>query len=136
MRILFCLKNAFTTIPSVVGKLPSLYMCSFKSNQLTSIAEDALAPSTEWLILTDNKLTSLPAKLPTGLRKVMLTNNQLRALPDSIVQCKQLELIRLADNQLTSLPDGFLALPMLSWMGLAGNPIVDHPRVGAPPRAA
>lgn len=105
-------------------------MLSFKSNRLVSIGEDALAPSIEWLILTDNQLATLPSNLPRtttthrGLRKVMLTNNKLTALPDSILGCRQLELIRLADNQLSTLPEGFLQLPMLSWVALAGNPLV------------
>jgi len=55
----------------------------------------------------------------------MLTNNRLRALPDTMPRrCVDLELIRLADNQLTALPYGFVELPKLSWMGLSGNPLV------------
>lgn len=124
LRILFVLGAQFTSIPLVVGTLPSLYMLSFKSNQLSTIDARALAPTIEWLILTDNRLTALPATLPQGLRKVMLTNNRLASLPDSICGCRNLELIRLADNNLTALPDGFLALPKLAWLGLAGNPLV------------
>ena len=124
LRIFFALGNAFETIPTVMGALPSLYMISFKSNKLTHIPEEALAPSVEWLILTDNKLTALPKSIGklAGLKKCMLSNNKLGSLPDQIVQCRQLELIRLADNNLAALPDGFLALPALAWLGLAGNP--------------
>ena len=124
LRIFFALGNAFESIPTVMGALPSLYMMSFKSNRLTHIPEEALAPSVEWLILTDNKLTALPKSIGklAGLKKCMLSNNKLAALPDEIVQCRQLELIRLADNNLAALPDGFLALPALAWLGLAGNP--------------
>ena len=124
LRIFFALGNAFESIPTVMGALPSLYMMSFKSNKLTHIPEEALAPSVEWLILTDNKLTALPTSIGklAGLKKCMLSNNKLAALPDEIVQCRQLELIRLADNNLATLPDGFLALPALAWLGLAGNP--------------
>ena len=40
-----------------------------------------------WLILTDNQLTALPRSVGqcTNLRKCMLTNNQLAALPDEMV---------------------------------------------------
>ena len=124
LRIFFVLGCRFTSIPLVVGTLPSLYMLSFKSNQLTVIDDGALAPTIEWLILTDNQLAALPSKLPAGLKKLMLTNNKLEALPDAICGCRELELIRLADNRLTALPEGFLALPMLAWCGLAGNPLV------------
>ena len=63
LRILFGLGCSFKHVPPVVGALPSLYMLSFKSNQLTTIAEGALAPSLQWLILTDNQLTVLPRTL-------------------------------------------------------------------------
>ena len=133
LRILFGLGCSFKHVPPVVGALPSLYMLSFKSNQLTTIAEGALAPSLQWLILTDNQLTVLPRTLPTGLRKVMLTNNRLTSLPPTILHCTNLELIRLADNQLSALPDGMLAMPNLSWMGLAGNPLVTSSAADALP---
>jgi len=130
LRIFFCLGTRFTSIPSVVGRLPSLYMLSFKSNQLETIAEDALPPTIEWLILTDNKLTTLPRSIGRcPVRKLMLTNNRLKRLPDELAQCRSLEMIRLADNQLEALPAGFLALPKLAWMGIAGNPMV----AGDPP---
>jgi len=124
LRILFCLGCRFRSVPTVLGSLPALYMLSFKSNQLVTIPPAALAPTLQWLILTDNQLEALPSTLPTGLRKVMLTNNRLRRLPDALVECANLELIRLADNALESLPEGLLTMPKLSWMGLAGNPIV------------
>lgn len=124
LRILFCLGCRFSSVPVVVGSLPSLYMLSFKSNQLVTISPAALAPTLQWLILTDNQLEALPITLPTGLRKVMLTNNKLRQLPAALVECANLELIRLADNALENLPAGLLTMPKLSWMGLAGNPIV------------
>mmetsp|Transcript_39715 Transcript_39715/g.131437 ORF Transcript_39715/g.131437 Transcript_39715/m.131437 type:complete len:220 (+) Transcript_39715:255-914(+) len=109
-------------------------MLSFKSNRLTHIPEDALAPTIEWLILTDNLLEELPASIGClkTLRKCMLTNNRLLALPDSLLQC--LELIRLADNRLSDLPRGFWQLPKLAWAGLAGNPLVARAAPLPPPR--
>ena len=79
LRILFSLGNQFEDVPPVLRGLPSLYMLSFKSNKLARIAEEALAPTVEWLILTDNLLTSLPRSIGqcTNLRKCMLTNNRL-----------------------------------------------------------
>ena len=108
--------NKFESIPSVLRSLPQLYMLSFKSNRLTHIPEDALAPTIEWLILTDNLLEELPASVGclNSLRKCKLTNNRLLALPDSLLQCRELELIRLADNRLSDLPRGFWQLPKLA----------------------
>ena len=56
LRILFCLGCRFRSVPVVLGSLPSLYMLSFKSNQLVTIPPAALAPTLQWLILTDNQL--------------------------------------------------------------------------------
>ena len=134
LRILFALGCSFTSVPPILATLSSLYMLSFKSNQLSHISDKALAPSLQWLILTDNKLERLPSTLPLGLRKVMLTNNKLVELPSSILKCRDLELIRLADNRLSALPEGMLAMPKLSWMGLAGNPILTATAAASAPR--
>ena len=124
LRILFSLGNRFETIPTVLSSLPKLYMLSFKSNQLTHIPEDALAPTIEWLILTDNRLEALPNSIGAlkTLRKCMLTNNRLLALPDSLVQCRELELIRLADNQLSALPEAIGQLGALTTLHVNNNP--------------
>lgn len=100
-------------------------MLSFKSNRLTSIAEDSLSPSLGWLILTDNKLQSLPPSVGRrcpGLRKLMLAANDLTSLPASLSHCHQLELLRISGNKLTSIPHWLFLLPKLSWLALAGNP--------------
>jgi Leucine-rich repeat (LRR) protein len=56
LSVLFFASNKFKRIPLCLGKLTSLFMLSFKSNQLEYIDDDAISPSIEWLILTDNNL--------------------------------------------------------------------------------
>jgi hypothetical protein len=77
-----------------------------------------------WLILTDNQLERLPNSIGKlqKLQKLMLAGNQLRSLPDEMAACKNLELIRLAANRLESLPQWLFTLPRLSWLAYAGNP--------------
>ena len=88
LQVVFCLNNAFTTIPAAVAALPALRMLSFKSNRLRDLggATLLLPTSLKWLILTDNELTSLPESLGrlTGMRKLMLANNRLESLPSSM----------------------------------------------------
>ena len=63
LRIAFFLGCDFETVPSVLGRLPRLFMLSFKANKLSAIPEDALSPSIGWLILSDNRLERLPASI-------------------------------------------------------------------------
>jgi Leucine-rich repeat (LRR) protein len=79
LRILFFANNAFKTIPLVLGKMKSLYMLSFKSNQLETIDAQSLSESVGWLILTDNNFAEVPPSIGrlTKLRKLMLAGNQV-----------------------------------------------------------
>jgi hypothetical protein len=124
LRTAFFLGNAFEAVPAVLGRLPSLFMLSFKSCRLRVVHGEALAPSLGWLILTDNQLTHLPPELGTlrHLRKLMLASNRLASLPDDWSGCTSLELVRLSDNALAPpLPPSLLTLPRLAWIALAGN---------------
>lgn len=124
LRIAFFNNNAFETLPEVLGQCPRLSMIGFKANQIATVPGASLPPTTRWLILTDNRITTLPdaiGALP-ALQKLMLAGNQFRILPDSLAACQQLELIRIAANQLDDLPPWLLTLPRLSWLAYAGNP--------------
>lgn len=123
LRILFASSNPFTELPSVLGRLPALEMVGFKACQIEHVPEDSLPPHLRWLILTDNRLQSLPDSMGhcPRLQKLMLSCNQLKALPASLVRCEKLELLRLASNQFESVPEQVFALPALAWLAIAGN---------------
>jgi len=124
LKILFLSNNDFTVFPEVLAQCPNLTMIGFKANKLSELPEHALPQQTRWLILTDNQLTQLPDSLGdlAQLQKLMLAGNQLRSLPPSIAQCHALELIRISANQLTAFPDALLGLPKLAWFAFSGNP--------------
>ncbi|PZU98601.1 MAG: protein kinase [Leptolyngbya sp.] len=124
LRVAFFSNNAFEVLPEVLAHCPKLSMIGFKANQITTVPAGALPLATRWLILTDNCIESLPESIGqlTSLQKLMLAGNQLRALPESVANCQNLELVRLAANQLEDLPSQLLALPRLSWLAYAGNP--------------
>lgn len=123
MRILFLSNNNFTAIPKVLARCPKLEMISFKSNQLNCIDEDVLPLDTRWLILTDNQITHLPNSIGRlhRLQKLALAGNCLTELPESMADCKNLELARLSANELTAMPDWLFQLPKLSWLAFSGN---------------
>ncbi|MFM0056467.1 leucine-rich repeat-containing protein kinase family protein [Paraburkholderia phytofirmans] len=124
LRILFGSDNPFTELPEVLGQCSQLSMVGFKANRIRQVSGKALPPQLRWLILTDNEIEALPAEIGgcTQLQKLMLAGNRLRKLPEELAACSQLELLRLAANQLNGLPDWLLRLPRLSWLAYAGNP--------------
>ncbi|WP_310395777.1 leucine-rich repeat-containing protein kinase family protein [Hymenobacter sp.] len=124
LRVLFCSDNQFTEVPAVLGQCPRLSMVGFKANRIHTLPAAALPPALRWLILTDNQLEALPDEIGNcaQLQKLMLAGNRLTALPKTLAACTRLELLRIAANQLTELPAWLLALPRLAWLAFAGNP--------------
>ncbi|MCF6244818.1 MAG: leucine-rich repeat-containing serine/threonine-protein kinase [Sulfurovum sp.] len=130
LKILFLSDNNFTELPAVLAKCPNLSMIGFRNNRIETVPENALPLSTRWLILTDNAIKSLPESMGnlTLLQKCMLSGNQLTFLPESMVKCHNLELLRIAVNKLEQLPLWLLTLPKLSWLAYGGNPFcAKHP---------
>lgn len=129
LRVLFCSENQFTELPASIGQCPQLQIVGFKANQIRHVPAQALPPLLRWLILTDNCIDTLPDTLGrcSALQKLMLAGNRLQQLPESLAACEQLELVRIAANRLTELPDWLLKLPALAWLAYAGNPLtVSH----------
>jgi hypothetical protein len=124
LQVLFCSDNRFAEVPAVLGQCPNLSMVGFKANQIRTLPAEALPPALRWLILTDNQLEALPEEIGNcrELQKLMLAGNRLRELPQALARCTKLELLRIAANQLPALPAWLPALPRLSWLAYAGNP--------------
>lgn len=124
LKAVFFVNNDFEEIPEVLTQCPHLDIFGFKANKIKAINPKALPVHLRWLILTDNNLEALPPEMGSlnKLQKLMLAGNRLTALPPEMVGCSSLELIRLASNRLTELPRWLLTLPRLSWLAYAGNP--------------
>lgn len=124
LKIAFFSQCAFDTFPQALAACPQLEMVAFRGNAMVSIPQDALPPRLRWLILTDNKLTALPASIGKceRLQKCMLAGNQLCFLPSEMANCRKLALLRLSANRLHSLPDWLLDMPKLAFISFAGNP--------------
>ncbi|WP_111980220.1 leucine-rich repeat domain-containing protein [Algibacillus agarilyticus] len=127
LRILFCSDNVFTALPACIGQCPKLEMIGFKANQIKDVPAESLPRDTRWLILTDNQIEQLPESMGElhRLEKCALAGNQLTALPKSLSRCTNLGLLRISANQLTEFPTQILALPKLAWLAFAGNPFCD-----------
>jgi len=128
LRTLFCSACRFETLPAAVGACASLDLVGFKANAIAHVPAEAISPRLRWLILSDNRVEAMPESLGDcrRLMKLALAGNRLARLPDGIANCESLELIRLSANGFETLADalpaGLLALPRLSWLACAGNP--------------
>lgn len=136
LKIAFFSGNEFVSFPEVLGECPDLEMVGFKSNRIAHMSGDAVPPRLRWLILTDNRLESLPEELGRGsrLQKLMLSGNRLVRLPEELASCGNLELLRLASNRLDCLPGWLWTLPRLSWLAASGNPCCALPSFPDGPR--
>lgn len=133
LRVIFCSDNRFIRVPDVLGRCPNLEMVGFKANKIAELPAAALPERLRWLILTDNRLQELPARLGscTQLQKLMLAGNQLTHLPNELAACTNLELLRIAANRFERLPDWLSTLPRLAWLAFSGNPCSDASEVAA-----
>ncbi len=124
LRIIFASNNQFTELPDVLGECQQLTMVGFKANRIRHVSASSLPHALRWLILTDNEVEALPAELGqcSMLQKLMLAGNRLSTLPKEMAACARLELLRLSANRLTALPEWLTGLPRLSWLAYAGNP--------------
>ena len=125
LRVLFCSGNCFTRLPEVLSSCPHLEMVGFKSNSIREVSAAAISPGLRWLILTDNQISDLPDSIGhcTRLQKLMLAGNQLAGLPEAMRDCVGLELLRISANRFQTLPEWLLQLPRLTWLAFGGNPV-------------
>ena len=63
LKRLFLSNNQFNQVPKILAKLPFLSMIGMRNNKIKIFEENSLPLSTRWLILTDNELTSLPQSI-------------------------------------------------------------------------
>lgn len=127
LKIIFFANNKFTVFPKILALCPALSMIGFKSNQLESVPENAFPPLLRWLVLTDNQIKVLPESIGEVnlLQKCALAGNLIKELPASMANCKNIELLRISANQLEVIPNWLFELPKLSWVAFAGNPGTD-----------
>jgi len=125
LRILFASGNPFTALPTGLGACGQLELVGFRGCQIEAVDAQALPPALRWLILTDNRLARLPDTLAERprLEKLMLSGNHLETLPD-LRDSPRLALLRLAANRFTTLPSWLDTHPGLAWIAPAGNPFV------------
>ncbi|RFU33785.1 hypothetical protein B7463_g2551, partial [Scytalidium lignicola] len=123
LKVAFFSDCKFKIFPNL-SQCPVLEMVAFRGNEMARIPEDVLPPKLRWLILTNNAIKELPESIGNcdRLQKCMLAGNQLTELPGGMANCRKLGLLRLSANRFTTLPDWLFNLPELSFLSFAGNP--------------
>ncbi|MFT6924529.1 MAG: hypothetical protein ACJAZP_000087 [Psychromonas sp.] len=124
LKIIFASNNLFETLPEVLGQCSDLEMVGFKANIINRVPANSLPARLRWLILTDNRIKILPDSLGERprLQKLALAGNRLTELPKTLAQSENLELVRISANRLSECPAQLLGLPKLAWFAFAGNP--------------
>ncbi|GAA6141894.1 leucine-rich repeat-containing protein kinase family protein [Hydrogenophaga sp. 5NK40-0174] len=127
LKVVFASHNAFTHLPEVLGTLPRVEVVGLRACCIEHVPAQALAPSLRSLILTENRLTTLPGAMGDlqVLQKLMLTGNALRDLPESLVRAPRLELLRIAANRVDRVPGWLPEMHGLAWLAASGNPFSD-----------
>ncbi|KAL2258191.1 hypothetical protein VTK26DRAFT_8592 [Humicola hyalothermophila] len=128
----------FTIFPKEVAACPNLETVAFRNNGMEGIPEEAFPPRLRCLVLTANRLSSLPSSIGrcTHLQQCLLAGNRLVDLPASMAQCRNLTLLRLSCNNLTTLPSWLFSLPELAFLSFASNPCASPAANGASPSSA
>ncbi len=111
-------------VPEVLAACEKLETIGMRSCNISKFPEHSLPVSLRALILTDNRITQIPASIGecANLQKIMMAGNRLQALPQELLHCQNLEIARFSVNGLTSSPDWLFQLPRLAWYGDSGNP--------------
>ena len=101
LRTLFCSSNPFETLPAVLGRCENLDIVGFKANAIAHVPPESIPASLRWLILSDNRIEAMPESLGdcSRLMKLALAGNRLARLPRDIARCERLELLRLSANR-------------------------------------
>jgi tRNA A-37 threonylcarbamoyl transferase component Bud32 len=128
VEALFLSNNLLGRIPRELAGIESITRLGLKGNDILGPLDcSALPPNLEHLILTNNKITRIPADCSEKLKRVkklMLARNRI-GFWDPELELPSMELVRLGDNRLERPPKGLLdaaKAPRLKWLGLGSNP--------------
>ncbi len=124
LKIFFASYTDFQEVPVALSDCASLMTVGMRACRISNVAEQSLPTSLRALILTDNQIPSLPFSIGScdNLQKIMLAGNQLRTLPKELLDCQALEIVRFSVSQLPQSPNWLFELPNLAWYGDSSNP--------------
>lgn len=128
LKLLDLSGNALGSLNPSVCQLTELLTLNLCQNELEALPDLAGLTNLHELLLTSNKLTSLPVGLAglEHLATIQADHNQLALLPEDIDRISMLKVLNMADNALTELPPGLVTLDKLKVLDLRGNKFSDR----------
>jgi Leucine-rich repeat (LRR) protein len=131
LRTLVLADNDLTEVSERVGELQDLRMLDLGHNKLRRLPDSlgAIEGLSDFLYLHDNELAALPSSL-MGLKRLRYLNiseNEFEALPDAVTGMESLIELRVTDNRLTEIPASISRLIRLRELHLRNNRLTTLP---------
>ncbi|XP_030242388.1 leucine-rich repeat and calponin homology domain-containing protein 2 isoform X3 [Drosophila navojoa] len=129
LETLMLYHNTIRSIPESVKQLSSLTYLDLRSNQLSSLPREICFLPLQVLLVSNNRLASLPdelGRLDQTLTDLDASYNQLTALPVRLGELRSLRALSLRSNQLLYLPREVTCLSLVS-LDVSNNRIAALP---------
>ena len=107
LRTLDLSKNSLKELPAALGSLEAMRMLNASANQIADLPPALFAgwKTCDTLNLSGNRLASIPdLGAMVKLKKLLVSNNMISAIPDSIASCCKLEILEAAGNRIGTVP--------------------------------
>lgn len=132
LSILTLSHNAITRFSVSVGSSPSaLTHLDLANNRFETLPDELfnLCPNLQTLILNDNKIRLLSESIGNfqKLGKLSINNNALQNLPESIGKLQRLHTLSVSNNKLTTIPPSIWNCSELSTLNISSNHLIEFP---------
>ena len=124
--------NLFLEFPKPIISIPKLDHLRFdqsEGHKVPALPNEIEFTNVRHLILSNNTLRCLPNTISSLKQLVSLVadHNEIQTLPNSICGMRQLKVLHLNDNKITSLPENMDSLTELKELRLHNNPLRTPP---------
>jgi len=123
LKVAFFSYNLFEEVPNFAN-CSQLELLGMRGCRINEFGAGVLPRGIRSVVLTENELTAIPSDIGhyEHLQKLFLTGNQLTSLPRELANCTNLEIVRFAVNKLAEPPEWLFHLPRLAWYADSSNP--------------
>ncbi|MGZ6330590.1 MAG: leucine-rich repeat domain-containing protein [Parachlamydiaceae bacterium] len=130
LKVLSLRNNNLSSLPRQMARLPTLTSLDLADNRFSSLNVIYKLTSLESLNLSGNAFNHLSSKIGRllNLKALVINNNNLSKLPDTLWGLSSLEILGLFNNKLTSVSSKIGQLKSLKGLNLLENPLTTLPK--------